>query len=401
MKKIKLRKIGYSAIGVLVLLVIGMAIRYMVRSNMKGNQMVLTEYPFVRNLEDKVLATGTIVPKEEVEVKPNIPGIIDSIYVREGDKVRKGDMIATITVVPNINEMNAALQEIKTAQLQIEQAQINLDNQEIQYRMSESLYEKGVISRKDYADAEQQYKNTNKQLEIAEQQLRIAQRHLEIAKTGITPELRELATTEVRSKLDGTVLEVPVKVGGQVVEVNAFNSGTTIATVADLNTLIFKGKIDEAQAGKLEEGMEMNILVGGLRDRKFPGKLTLIAPRGEDDHGSIKFPVEGNVFNPDSVYIRAGYSANAEIILQSEKDALLLDEALIQYDGDDDLPFVEVKQLDGSFKKVNVELGGSDGINVQIRSGIDKDDEIKVWNPSQQEIEKAKAMGHPKVIKRG
>ena len=230
------------------------------------------------------------------------------------------------------------------------------------------------------------------QLRNAQQQLTTAQKSLQIARTGVTPELQSLATTQIRSKSNGTVLDVPVKVGYQVIEANSFNAGTTIASVANLNSLIFEGEIDEAQAGKLKEGMEMNIVIGALQNKKFPGRLTMIAPKGIDQNGTIKFPVEGDVFNPTNEYIRAGFSANGEIVLSSQKNALLLDESLIQYEkvGGKDQPFVEVKQPNGSFAKRRVKLGASDGINVQILSGLTKDSEVKVWNPSDKDKEALK-----------
>jgi len=393
MKRSRTKKIIYIILGIIALILVFKGLSYLITSNSSKDEVFLTRTPIVQTLEDKVLATGTIVPREEVEIKPNIPGIIESIEVKEGDKVVAGQLLATIKVVPSINEMNAAQQDIRSAQLQIGQAQISLSNQEKQYEMDKKLFEEGVISRQEYLTSEQQYKSATQQVAIAKQQLNTAEKRLQIARTGVTPELQGMATTQIRSKLNGTVLEVPVKVGSQVIEANSFNAGTTIATVADLNSLIFQGTIDEAQSGKLKEGMDMKIIIGALQNETFPGKLTMIAPKGKDENGSIKFPIEADVSNPDNKYIRAGYSANAEVILSSQKDALLLDESLIQYEKDskgNDQAFVEVKQPNGSFKKVNVKLGGSDGINVQVLSGIDKNAEVKVWNPSQKDKEELK-----------
>jgi len=199
-----------------------------------------------------------------------------------------------------------------------------------------------------------------------------------------------MATTQIRAKAAGTVLTIPVKVGSQVIEANAFNAGTTICSIADLNSLIFKGDIDEAQAGKLSQGMEMKVVIGALQNKSFPGKLTLIAPKGTEESGTIKFAVEGDVYNKTGEYIRAGFSANGEILLSSKKNALLLDESLIQYEKGNNKSFVEVKQANGSFKKTYVKLGSSDGINVQIVSGIDKNADVKVWNPSDKDKEELK-----------
>ena len=336
------------------------------------------------------MATGKIEPREEIEIKPNISGIIQSISVKEGDKVEAGQLLATIRIVPNVTDVNNATMQINNSQIQLANAKINVDNQQKQFAMQEKLYKQGVISKQEYIAAQQQLQTTLQQQKLASQQLNAAQKQLQIVRTGATPELQSMATTQIRAKAAGTVLEIPVKVGGQVIEANSFNPGTTICSIADLNSLIFKGKIDEAQAGKLKEGMDMNVVIGALQNKSFPGKVTLIAPKGTEESGTIKFNVEGNVTNPKGEYIRAGFSANGEVLLSSQKNALLLDESLIQYDKGNNKSFVEVKQPNGSFKKTYVKLGASDGINVQILSGIDKNAEVKVWNPSDKDKEELK-----------
>ncbi|ASW76143.1 transporter [Chryseobacterium piperi] len=393
-KKFTWKKAIYILLGLLFAVALFSGIGYMIKSNSKENEAFLTRKPTIQNMDDKVMATGKITPKEEIEIKPNITGIIDKILVKEGDKVEVGQLVATVRIVPSISEVNAAQQEVQNAQLQINNSQMNVGNVQKQYEMQERLYKQGVISKQDYLNSQQQLFTQQQNLKNAQQQLNTAQKRLQIAKTGATPELQGqgLATTQIRSKASGTVLEVPVKKGSQVIEANNFNAGTTICSVADLNSLIFKGEIDEAQAGKLQEGMGMNIVIGALQNKTFPGKLTMIAPKGKDNLGTIKFPVEGDVSNPNNEYIRAGFSANGEIVLNSQKNALLLDESLVQYEKSNgkDRSFVEVKQPDGKFKKVYVKLGASDGINVQILSGITKDSEIKVWNPSDKDKEELK-----------
>ncbi len=391
-KKFTLKKGIYIFLGLLLAIGLFAGIGYLVKSNSKESEAFLTKKPVVQDMEDKVMATGKIVPREEIEIKPNMSGIIDKIYVTEGDNVSMGQLIATLKIVPSVQSVNAATQEIHNANLQISNARMNLNTQQKQFAMQQSLFNQGVISRQEFLTAQQQLQSAQIQLRNANQQLSTAQKSLQIARTGVTPELQGLATTQIRSKANGTVLEVPVKVGYQVIEANQFNAGTTIASVANLNSLIFEGEIDEAQAGKLKEGMDMNIVIGALQNKKFPGRLTMIAPKGKDQNGTIKFPVEGDVFNPTNEYIRAGFSANGEIVLSSQKNALLLDESLIQYEKKDgkDVPFVEVKQPDGKFAKRTVKLGASDGINVQVLSGITKDSEIKVWNPSDKDKEALK-----------
>lgn len=391
-KKFTWKKAIYIILGLLFAVALFSGIGYLVKSNSKESEAFLTRKPSVQNMEDKVMATGKIVPKEEIEIKPNIAGIIDKILVDEGDKVEVGQLIATVRIVPNLSEVNNAQQNVNNQQLQISNAKLNVDNMRKQFEMQEKLYKQGVASKQEFLNAQQQLYSTQQALRNAQQQLVTAQKALQIAKTGSTPELQGLATTQIRSKASGTVLEVPVKVGSQVIEANSFNAGTTICSIADLNSLIFQGEIDEAQAGKLKQGMDMNIVIGALQNKTFPGRLTMIAPKGKDNNGTIKFPVEGDVFNPNNEYIRAGFSANGEIVLNSQKNALLLDESLVQYEKKNgkDLPFVEVKQKDGKFKKAYVKLGASDGINVQILSGIDKNADVKVWNPSDKDKEELK-----------
>ncbi|MDF2932705.1 MAG: efflux transporter periplasmic adaptor subunit [Chryseobacterium sp.] len=391
-KKFTWKKAIYIVLGLLLAWALFAGISYLVKSNSKESEAFLTRKPTIQNMDDKVMATGKIIPKEEIEIKPNIAGIIDKILVDEGDRVEAGQLIATVKIIPNIAEVNNAQQEVMNSQLQISNAKMNVDNMQKQFAMQQKLFSQGVISKQEYLNSQQQLYSQQQGLKNANQQLQTAQKRLQIVKTGATPELQGLATTQIRSKAAGTVLEVPVKVGSQVIEANSFNAGTTICSIADLNSLIFQGEIDEAQAGKLKQGMDMNIVIGALQNKSFPGKLTMIAPKGKDNNGTIKFPVEGDVHNPNNEYIRAGFSANGEIVMSSQKNALLLDESLVQYEkrNGKDKAFVEVKQPDGKFKKAYVKLGASDGINVQILSGIDKNAEVKVWNPSDKDKEELK-----------
>lgn len=391
-KKFTFKKAIYIFLGLVAAVALISVIGYLIKSNAGSKEEFLTRKAVVQDMEDKVMATGKIVPREEIEIKPNMSGIIEKILVKEGDHVDAGQLIAVLKIVPQVADVNGAMQQVNTANIGVSNAKMNLSNQQQQFSMQDRLFKQGVISKQEFLTAQQQLYTAQQNVKNANQQLVTAQKQLQIARTGVTPELQSMATTQIRAKAGGTVLEVPVKVGSQVIEANSFNAGTTIASIADLNSLIFEGKIDEAQAGKIKEGMDMNVVIGALQNKKFPGKVTMIAPKGTDENGTIKFPIEGDVFNPTNEYIRAGFSANGEIVLSSQKNALLLDESLIQYEkiNGKDSPFVEVKQANGSFKKVNVKLGASDGINVQILSGIDKNAEIKVWNPSDKDKEELK-----------
>lgn len=390
--KPKSKKIKYILLGLVLATALIAGIFYLVKSNSAESVEFLTRKPTIQNMEDKVMATGKIVPREEIEIKPNMSGIIDKILVKEGDRVSAGQLVATLLIIPNVGEVNNAQQQIQQANLTISNAKNNLSNQQAQFAMQQKLYNQGVISKQEFLTSQQQLLTAQQTVKNANQQLVTAQKQLQIVKTGATPELQGLATTQIRAKAAGTVLEVPVKVGSQVIEANSFNAGTTICTVADLNSLIFEGEIDEAQAGRLKEGMKMNVIIGALQNKTFPGVLTMIAPKGKDENGTIKFPLEGDVTNPNNEYIRAGFSANGEVVLNSQPNALLIDESLVQYEKvkNVDKSFVEVKQKDGKFKKVYIKLGASDGINVQVLSGITKDSEIKVWNPSDKDKEELK-----------
>lgn len=391
-KKFTFKKALYILLGLIGAVVLFSVISYLVKSNTKENDSFLTRKPMVQNMEDKVMATGKIVPLEEIEIKPNLSGIVDKIMVKEGDHVEAGQLIATLRIVPSIQNVNAAQQDVNNANLQINNAKLNLSNVQQQFAMQQKLFNQGVISKQEFLTSQQQLLSAQQTLKNAGQQLATAKKNLDIARTGITPDLQSMATTQIRAKASGTVLTVPVKVGTQVIEANSFNAGTTIASVADLNYLIFEGKIDEAQAGKLKEGMPMNIIIGALQNKTFQGKVTMIAPKGTDENGTIKFPIKGDVLNPNNEYIRAGFSANGEIVLSSQKNALLIDESLVQYEKTNgkDSPFVEIKQPNGSFKKQKIQLGASDGINVQVLSGLDKNSEVKVWNPSDKDKEELK-----------
>ena len=257
-KKFTWKKGIYIFLGLLFAVALFSGISYVVKSNSKQNEAFLTRKPSIQNMEDKVMATGKIVPKEEIEIKPNIAGIIDKILVDEGDRVEAGQLIATVRIIPNIAEVNNAQQEVVNSQLQISNAKMNVDNMQKQFAMQDKLFKQGVISKQEFLNSQQQLYSMQQSVKNANQQLQTAQKRLQIVKTGATPELQGLATTQIRSKAAGTVLEVPVKVGSQVIEANSFNAGTTICSIADLNSLIFQGEIDEAQAGKLKQGMDKN-----------------------------------------------------------------------------------------------------------------------------------------------
>lgn len=355
-------------ISVLVFLAIAFAgvLFFFWKKNSQPPVKYETEQAEIRSISKSTVATGNINPKEEIFIKPNMSGIIDEVYVEAGDYIKSGDLIAKIRVVPNVSSLNSA-------QNQIHSAKIDLDNQKKVYERQKSLFEKGVISANDFDVAETAYKQ-------AQQSYNATVQSAEIIRTGTTSGMSNIAQTLIRSTVSGMVLDVPVKKGNQVIEANNFNEGTTIASLADVSDMIFEGKLDESEVGKIELNLPLEITVGAIENKKFDAVLDYIAPKGVDENGAMQFPIKGTLINRDSTFIRSGLSANASIILAKADSVLAVKEGLVQYDEKTKKSFVEVMVGEQKFERKDVELGVSDGIYVEIKSGITKDDKIKVWN---------------------
>ena len=344
----------------------GGALYYLFQKNQQSPTVYKTEKAEIKTIIKNTVATGKIVPKEEVLIKPNISGIIEEVYVEAGDNVKAGDLIAKIKVVPNIANLNSA-------QNQVQSAKIDLDNQQKLYARQKTLFDKGVISANDFDVAETTYKQS-------QQNYRSALQSVEIIKTGTSKSMASVAQTMIRSTVNGMVLDVPVKAGNQVIESNNFNEGTTIASLADVGSMIFEGKLDESEVGKIKLNLPLEITVGAIENKKFNAVLDYIAPKGTEENGAVQFPIKGTLDNKENTFIRAGLSANASIILEKADKVLAIKESLVQFDEKTKKSFVEVEVGLQKFEKRNVTLGVSDGIYVQIKSGVTKDDKIKVWN---------------------
>nr|WP_299341723.1 efflux RND transporter periplasmic adaptor subunit [Allomuricauda sp.] len=350
----------------LILVVFGGSMYYLYQKNSENPIVFETEAPSKQSIVKKAVATGSILPLEEVLIKPNISGVIEEIYVEGGDYVKSGDLLAKIKVVPNLNALNDARNAIN-------EAKINLDDQKRNYDRQLSIFNKGVISQADLERAQVTF-------DQAKQTYRAANERFDIVKTGTTRGLNSAANTLIRSTVSGMVLEVPVEVGNQVIESNNFNEGTTIAAIADVEKMIFEGKVDESEVGKIKEDLPLEITVGAIEDRIFDAVLDYIAPKGKEENGAIQFEIKGTLTKEDTTFIRAGLSANASIILARADSVLALKEALVQFDDDTKKPFVEIETADQQFERRDVELGVSDGIFVEVKSGINQDDKVKVWN---------------------
>ena len=365
----------YLKYGLITITVFGIlaAIVYFLKQNSSPVELYKTESPVKKDIVNRVIVTGKVIPEDEINIKPQISGIIDKILLEEGSLVKAGDLIAVIKVVPNEQSLNQAAGRVRTAEL-------SLNNAKIEYERNKALFDKGVISSQEHNTFKLSY-------DQAQQELKNAQADYQIIRKGSAGGSVS-ANTNITATVAGTILEIPIKEGDQVIQSNNFNDGTTIATIADMGRMIFEGEVDEAEVGKLHVGMPLEISLGALEAQKFEADLKFIAPKGVEAEGAVQFKIEGDLAVPDSSsYIRSGYSANASIILEEKKDVLSIKEALLQFDKDTQKPFVEVQVAENKFERRDLELGVSDGIDVEIVSGIDADSKIKVWNRLEQKSE--------------
>ena len=356
MKNIK--NIGF----VLIALGLLFSIAYYIKTNSRSAITYETEQLKYKTIEDKIVATGSVVPEDEVNIVPQISGIIQEIFVDEGDQVKAGDLLAKIKVIPNEQTLNSAEGRVKTTQ-------IILQNSEKEYNRNKKLFEKGIISEQDFNSIELRYNQDKQSLENAKSDLQI----IRLGSIGGSA----LTNTNVRSTISGTILQVPVKEGDQAIEANTFNPGTTIATVADLNKMIFEGRVDEGEVSKLKTGLPLKIEIGAIEDKVYDAKLTLIAPKGIEVAGAIQFQIEGEVYLDDEYIIRAGYSANATIVTQTKENVLAIDEYLLQFDNKTKEAFVEIEISDQNFEKRQIEVGISDGVFAEVLSGVTINDKLK------------------------
>lgn len=356
-----LKYVGLFALGFGILF----SIAFFVKSNSTSAIQYETQTLITATIEDKIVATGKVLPEDEVNVVPQIAGIIQELYVEEGDEILTGDLIAKIKVVPNEQTLNSAEGRVKSAQ-------IVMNNSKIEYERNKVLYEKEIISEQDFNSATLRYNQDMQNLSNAKSDLQI----IKLGSSGGST----ITNTNVRATVSGTILEIPVEEGDQVIQANTFNAGTIIATIADLNKMIFEGQVDEGEVGKLKVDMPLVVTLGAIEGKEYEAKLRLIAPKGTEVAGAIQFKIEGEVYLDDEYVVRAGYSANASIVANKKEDVLAISEALLQYDSKTKKPYVEIETSSQKFERKNVKLGISDGVNAELLSGVSKTDKIKVWN---------------------
>jgi HlyD family secretion protein len=367
----------------LIVIIFGAALSYLWSKNQEDPIKYTSEALSVQTIVVKTVATGSIVPKEEILIKPNISGVIEKIYIEAGEYVKQGDLIAQIRVIPNVSNLTSAKNNIASNRNAMQTAEINFKTQKTIYDRQKELFDKGVISANEFDQVNNTYLQAKQRVEQTRIDVVQSRQNYDIIKTGTTSGLGNVAQTQVRATVSGMVLDVPVKAGNQVIEANNFNEGTSIASLADVKQMIFEGKVDESEVGKIKEGLPLEITVGAIEDEKFDAVLDYIAPKGVAQNGAIQFEIKGSLKTIDSTFIRAGLSANASIILEKAEQVLALKEALVQYDKKTQKPYVEIEMGDQDFKRQDVELGISDGIFVEVKKGITKDDKIKVWNKLQ------------------
>jgi HlyD family secretion protein len=355
-----MKKVLKFLLAVVIIGTLGFLGFYVFTKSEKTAEVFETDSTFLTTIERKTVATGAINPRKEVAIKSQVSGVVETLYVEAGDVVQAGQLIAKIRIIPNVVALNNAEDQLKTAT-------INYKNAEQELERRKKLFTEKVISEVDY---NQQLLTYN----LSKQQVEAAENNLELVKEGASKKSGS-ASNLVRATVNGMVLDVPVKEGNFVIESNTFNDGTTIASIADMKEMIFEGKVDEAEVGKLTVGMPLQLQIGALDTTKFMAKLEYISPKGVEEEGAIQFQVRASVELRKDKFLRAGYSANADIVLETKRDVLAIKESNLIFE--EDKIYVEVLKGDQQFEKQEIETGISDGINIEVLKGLTAESRVK------------------------
>ena len=356
------KKILKIAVLVIILAAFAITIIYLYNKSKEKPVVYQTEKPFITNIIKKTVATGSVIPREEIEIKPKVSGIVEEIYVEPGKKISKGEVIAKVRIIPDLVNLN-------NAEARLERAKIAYDDAKINYDRQEKLAAGGVISQSEFQPAQITLRNAQQELETAEA-------NLDLVREGATRKSGAATNTLIASTISGMILDIPVKVGSSVIEANNFNPGTTIASIADIGDMIFEGKVDETEVGKIKPGMNLLLMVGAIENDTFDATLQYIAPKGVLENGAVQFEIKADVKLKSEQFVRAGYSANADIVLQRADKVMAIKESLIQFEGDS--TFVEVETAPQQYTKRQIKTGLSDGINIQVLEGLTIEDNIKI-----------------------
>ncbi|MES2131959.1 MAG: efflux RND transporter periplasmic adaptor subunit [Bacteroidota bacterium] len=363
MKKKSIGKQIFRALGLLLIFgILAWTILFFYNKSQTPPVTFQTVMPFDTVIIKKTVATGSVTPRKEVNMKSQVSGIIEKLYIVAGQEVKQGDIIAKIKIIPNMLNMANAETRVNTAQL-------NYDNAKLEYDRNKQLFDQSVIAKSEFQVYELKIKATNEELMASQNQL-------QIIKEGVSKSSGTASNTLVKATITGMVLDVPVKEGGQVIESNTFNEGTTIASVANMGEMIFEGKLDESEVGKVHEGMDIVLTIGAIDKESFKAKLEYIAPKGVTENGAIQFLIRASISKDNSSFLRAGYSANADIILDKKEKVLSIPESVLQFDKEK--PFVEIETSSQKFEKRFIKTGLSDGINIEILEGVKKGDKLKL-----------------------
>ena len=328
-------------------------------------EIVYNEFtPKKEDIQKTTIITGKIEPRNEVNIKPQISGIITELYKEAGDYVNAGDVIAKVKVVPEMGQLSSAEMRVRLAEINLKQAQTD-------FQREENLFNQKLVS----AD---EFDKIKVALDQAKHEKLAADDALQVVRDGFSKSNAKASSTLIRSTISGVILDIPVKVGYSVIQVNTMNEGTTIATVANMNNLIFRGNIDETEVGQLVNGMNMKITIGALQDLKFDASLEYISPKAVESNGANQFEIKAAVILSEGGKIRSGYSANAEIVLASVEKALSIPESAIEFSGDS--TFVYVIKGEGknkTYERTQVTTGLSDGVNIEIKNGLSAKDKVR------------------------
>lgn len=320
-----------------------------------------TDSVFFTDIENKTMANGTIEPRHEIEMKSQVPGIIEKLYVEAGEKVKQGQTIAKIQIVPDVIQVSQAEDRLETARINFKNAKQELERQQ-------QLYEKKVIS-------QQEFNNYKLDYNLKKQAVEASENNLELIREGASKNA-ETVSNLVQSTITGTILDIPVEEGDRVIESNTFNEGTTIAFVADMTDMIFKGKLDESEVGKVKEGMPLTLNVGAIDSEEFEAVLEFISPKGNKEEGATQFEIKAALNENNNLSVlRAGYSANANIVLEKRDSVMAIKEANLHFEEGE--PFVYVQKDEQKFEKQNIETGLSDGINIEVKKGLESGQVIR------------------------
>lgn len=321
-----------------------------------------TETPVTTNILRKTVATGSVVPRKEIAIKPQESGIVTAVYVEPGQLVKQGDDLARIQIIPEMVQVNEAENRVNKARLAFA-------NAEKEFERTRHLYEQQVVALSDFQTEELRFKSSREDLQAAEN-------HLQLIQEGVTKQMGSKTNTVIRSTISGMVLDVPIEEGNSVIKSNNFNDGTTVAMVADMGEMIFRGKVDETEVGKIKEGMHLLMTIGAIENEVFDAYLEYISPKGVEEGGAIQFEIKAAVELKDNRFIRAGYSASADIVLDRRDSVLAINEKVLQFSGDS--VFVEVETAPQVFEKRLVKTGLSDGLNIELLEGIEAEEKVKV-----------------------